>query len=91
MRTDGRARSARELGPRRFLLLNFDALCLAPEEGLQRILDFLRLDPDEATRARALALPRVPKSRGRHRNHDLSSFPAEERAVLAEFGFAEDD
>jgi hypothetical protein len=78
------------LGEKRFLLVNFDQLCAAPENGIRKLLSFLEIDVRQIDLARLMRIPTVPKSAGRHRQHDLSKFPPELIEAMAQFGFARD-
>lgn len=77
----------RKLGDRRFMLLNFDQLCVSPEATIRGMLDFLEIDPKQADLARLAKIPSVPKSAGRYREHDLSQFPPEAVESVRNFGF----
>lgn len=75
------------LGPR-FLLLDYDAFCRAPEAGVRRLLAFLGVPP-EAGRVAALARAvRPPASIGRHALHPDAGFDAADVACVRDFGFA---
>ena len=73
--------------PGRFLLLNYDALCRAPQEGLRTLLRFLGVAVSATTEASLLALVRSPASIGRFRRHALEPFGAEAVAYVKSLGF----
>jgi hypothetical protein len=75
------------LGADRFLLINFDLLCAAPEEGVKKIFDFLGIAPPREVVERAVAIPKAPKSTGRYRQQDLSRFNPELLGRVASLGF----
>ncbi len=80
-----------ELGRRllgnRFLLLNFDRLCLAPEEGMKQLLDFLAFKPEEVPFEALCGLPRLPSSASRYLRHEPGTFSQEEIAQVRALGF----
>lgn len=71
----------------RFLLIHFDDFCALPEKGVETLLDFLEVSCEDQKRARLASLPRVPRSTGRYRNHDLSVFNDAELQAVRELGF----
>ena len=72
----------------RFLVINFDNLCVSPESGIRRILEFLGLRTmDDEKIHRLCLIPRKPESMGRYREHDLSCFPEHLLDEVREFGF----
>lgn len=58
--------------PNRILLLNFDKLCLKPEEELKNFLSFLSKKNNDLTSLRNLI--KVPGSIGRHKNINYSLY-----------------
>ncbi|HET6632965.1 MAG TPA: sulfotransferase [Rhodanobacteraceae bacterium] len=56
---------------RRFLLLDYDAFCQSPGQGVAQLLDFLGQPPAPQRVAQLAALVAAPASLGRHRAHDL--------------------
>lgn len=71
----------------RFLLVNYDALCAAPEQGLRGLLTFLGVPDDPAALADLLALVQPPASVGRYRQHGLDDFNREDVAYVGSLGF----
>lgn len=69
----------------RFLWLNYDAFCLQPEAGLERLRRFLDA-PTPASDA-MLRMIRPPTSMGRFRDADCSIFSRRDLASVAEMGF----
>jgi hypothetical protein len=51
-------------------MVNFDKLCLNPEEEIRKIINFLQIS-DKININRLLSLPRVPESMGRYKKYDL--------------------
>jgi len=83
-----RARRLGELMGSRFLWLDYDHLCLDPDDGLNRLAEFLGLAcPD---RAKMLAMIRPPASMGRFRHTDCSMLSTDDIKLVAEYGFAVD-
>lgn len=76
------------LGPSRFLLVDYDRLCLSPEGEIQKLLAFLDVRVDQGTYEQAVALPRVPASMGRYKQHDLGQFDESDLVALARLGFS---
>jgi hypothetical protein len=72
----------------RFLLINVDALCAAPEESMPAILDFLEVKVSQRLLRKILSLPRVPSSTGRYRAHGLGHFTAGQLAEVTGLGFS---
>ncbi|MDA7666575.1 sulfotransferase [bacterium] len=78
----------RQVGAERFLLLNFDQLCLSPEKEIAKLRAFLGVDVEEGAYESALSLPKVPKSMGRRRQHDLTQFDQADLDLVSKFGFS---
>lgn len=79
----------RRLGDR-FLLLDYDRLCAAPEKGLDTFLRFLEVEPARETRARLLASICPPQSMGRFRRHPPSDLDPDDVAFARDLGFTTD-
>ena len=79
---------AEELGGKKILVINFDNLCLSPESEIQQIISFLNIKPDANSLEQAINIPKIPKSLGRYRDHDLTQFDAVDLDVLKAFGFS---
>lgn len=77
----------RRLLGKRFLLLNFERLCLNPAYEIDRLLDFLEIGIGSVDIESLVALPRTPKSSGRYKNHDISVFSDEEIVAVKALGF----
>jgi hypothetical protein len=71
----------------RFLLLNWDDLCIWPQRGLERILDFLGVVCDRDRVIELSNMIKRPKSIGRYRKHDITIFSREEIEAVRKFGF----
>ncbi len=78
----------RNLGDQKFLVVNFDRLCLTPESEIQKIVSFLNIAPGEGEMASLCRIPRQPQSLGRHRSHDISRFDPADLNELEDLGFA---
>jgi len=77
----------RRLGAKRFMFLNFDRLCAAPEAGVRQMLDFLEINAGSAKVDELARIPRVPNSARRHRQQNLSQFPPALVQAVRSFGF----
>jgi len=78
----------KQIGDDRFLLVNFDELCLSPELGIRSLLAFLGIEVDKAVYLEAVRLPKTPSSTGRYRSHDIRQFDEEDLCMLPKFGFS---
>jgi hypothetical protein len=77
----------RSLGPDQYLRVNFDLLCLKPEQVIDEIIAFLELDIDKTTYQTAIKLPKIPASLGRYKTHDLSQLDPNDLTQVESFGF----
>lgn len=85
---NSRAREAcLAFGPKKALLVRFEDLCMSPEDEVSRIIEFIGLEVDESVRSRVAALPKLPPSSGRFKDHDLSILRPEDVRVVQSFGF----
>ncbi len=80
----------RELLNKRFLVLNFDELCLNPRQKIRLLIDFLGLDTKYVNIDELERLPQFPKSAERYKNYDLSIFDKSEIEAIRELGFVVD-
>lgn len=80
----------KELLNKRFLLLNFDELCLNPGQKISMLIDFLGLDTKCVNMDKLMRLPQFPQSAGRYKKYDLSVFDRDEIEAVREFGFTVD-
>jgi hypothetical protein len=71
----------------RFMAVQFDALCQDPKTEVARMLDFIGLDIPKAVRDELVAIPRVPSSFGRHKQHDLGQFDPADVEAVRQLGF----
>ena len=76
------------LGKQKFLLVNFERLCLSPKSEIQRIISFLNVSPSAKDLEFAFTIPKKPKSLGRYRDHHLGQFDPSDLHGLAEFGYS---
>lgn len=79
--------TAKQKFNKNFLLMNFDRLCINPEEGLKRIINFLGIDKDNETFEKLKKLPKIPKSKDRYMNYDISIFSNTQIEKVKNFGF----
>lgn len=76
-----------QLGKDHFLLVNFDRLCEAPEEGVLRIADFLKINIPEDVLKKAFKLPVMPESKGRYKDYPIEGFLPDDLVFLEKMGF----
>ncbi len=74
----------------RFLVINFDKLCMNPAREIKSLIDFLGLDTSGIKMDELQRLPRLPESYGRYKNYDLSIFSKDEIEAVEELGFVVD-
>jgi hypothetical protein len=82
-------RGMRLLGDR-FLVINFDQLCLEPRKQVETLVEFLELKPDPAKLDRLCGLCKAPRSIGRYLKYDTKFRPGAIGAVRR-LGFAVKD
>jgi len=70
-----------------FLQINFEKLCLNPQNEITRLLEFLKVDISSVDIAELSAMPVMPKTAGRYKQHDLSIFPKDKFRIVEELGF----
>lgn len=80
----------RKLLKERFLVINFDKLCMNPGREIELLIDFLGLDTRGVKMDELQKLPKFPKSYGRYKNYDLSIFSKEEIEAVKALGFVVD-
>ncbi|PSP20336.1 MAG: hypothetical protein BRC52_08830 [Cyanobacteria bacterium SW_5_48_44] len=78
---------AKKFGENRILIINYDNLCVFPESGVQKLLDFLGLEAEQKAYSEAICLPRVPYSKGRYKLEDISQFDNGDLLCLEKLGF----
>jgi hypothetical protein len=72
----------------RFLLVNFDKLCLEPKNEIKRILEFLKIESfSDNDLFEDLRQFKKPEYLGRYQKHDLSKFSIEKMDEVRNFGF----
>ena len=69
-----------------FLFLNYDQLCVNPEEGIKQLLDFLGEKPDSLM-PHLVTLVKRPDSIGRFRLHGTEMFAEEDIAFVKSLMF----
>ena len=74
-----------KMGPNRFLLINFDKMCLKPNKWLKKICKFLNIDVRCSIGLKYLI--EKPDSIGRFREYDISIFDPKDIAYVKELGF----
>jgi len=74
----------------RFLVINFDKLCMHPRCGIELLIAFLGLDTKCVNMDELERLPKFPESAGRYKNYDLSIFDKDEIEAVRELEFVVD-
>jgi hypothetical protein len=74
--------------PERTLMIEFDALCAAPDEHAAKIAEFLGAAPSDKLLADFRAFVRPPPSAGRFRGGDLGVYDPADLAYVAQLGYA---
>ena len=77
-----------KLGGQKFLVVNFDRLCLSPKSEIQKIVSFLNIEPGAENLAALCRIPQRPKSLGRYRAHNISQFDPVDLNELENLGFS---
>lgn len=77
-----------KMGSQKFLVVNFDRLCLFPQPEIQKILSFLNIEPSVEELADLNRIPTKPKSLGRYRAHSISQFDPVDIKKLEMMGFS---
>jgi Sulfotransferase family len=71
--------------PERYYVLNFDKLCVAPEDEITKLMAFLQIEPESPTEELANIVQRPPSS-GRYKGN-LSLFTEQQIQAVEAFGF----
>lgn len=72
----------------RFLLVNFDNLCLDPKDEINKILEFLKINSLSGEHWEELyALAGKPEYVGRYKKKDISKFPEDKLNEVRKLGF----
>jgi hypothetical protein len=71
----------------RFLLLNYDDLCINPRKRLEELVSFLALNASETEKGRLAGLARPPQSIGRFKQYGTNMFDAVDVAFVKSLGF----
>ena len=80
----------KSLGSNRYIQIKFDTLCKNPGKIIDDIISFLEIDIDPEVYQAVLTLPKIPKTLGRYKSHDLSQFDPEDLEIVESFGFSLD-
>jgi hypothetical protein len=78
----------KKLGAQKFLMVNFDRLCLSPKSEIQKIVSFLEILPTAENLTALYHIPHRPKSLGRHRHYNISKFDPDDLNELENLGFS---
>lgn len=77
-----------KLGDEKFLVVNFDKLCLSPRSEVHRIVSFLNIKPSAENLEITLNIPKKPTSLGRFRAHNIGQFDPADLCALEALGFS---
>ena len=77
-----------KLGDQKFLVVNFDRLCVSTNSEIQKIVSFLNIAPSAEILADLCCIPQRPKSFGRYRAHKISQFDPADLNELEDLGFS---
>ncbi|RTZ72780.1 MAG: hypothetical protein DSZ00_07615 [Gammaproteobacteria bacterium] len=87
IRSTRAALEAAERLPGGYLLINHGRFCREPRKEIDRMLDYIGVDPEPGKREALYAIPRSPSSEGRFREHDLGVFDRAQLDFLRDMGF----
>jgi len=76
-----------QLAPQRFLLINYEKLCLNPKIEILRLLDFLTVDTKSININHLQNLPQIPASMGRYKKQNLNLFTEQQINAVRKLGF----
>jgi hypothetical protein len=76
-----------KLGNQKFLVVNFEKLCMSPEPEIKKIVSFLNICPSIDDLNKAYSIPKRPKSLGRYQNFELGQFDGTDLDELKTFGY----
>jgi hypothetical protein len=77
-----------KIGDKKFLIVNYDRLCLSPRSEIQRIVSFLEIKKDAENLAEVTRIPKIPKSLGRFRVHNINQFNPADLNEIEGMGFS---
>jgi hypothetical protein len=78
-----------KLLPHNFMVLQLERICSAPEKEINRIAKFLELSLPKAAVAQIAALPKMPKTVGRYKHHNISWLTRSDFEALGALGYAD--
>jgi hypothetical protein len=79
----------KKLLPNNFLALQLERICSSPDTEINRIAEFLELPLSKAAIERIAAIPKMPKTVGRHKNQDMSWLTRSDIEALRALGYAD--
>ena len=74
----------------RFLIINFDELCLAPPREIEKTINFLEISDKDVDMVKLYRMCTTPSSLGRYKEHDLGIFDKDAIQRVRELGFRDD-
>jgi hypothetical protein len=77
----------RKIGNDKIYLLNFDELCVNPEQEIIKLVKFLNIDVPRNKLESAVRIPKVPKTKDRYKENKISKFKKEDLDFLFSLGY----
>jgi len=77
----------RKIGSDKIYLLNFDELCINPEQEIIKLVEFLNIDVQRNELESAISIPKVPKTKDRYKENEISKFKKEDLDFLFSLGY----
>jgi hypothetical protein len=79
----------KRLLPNNFLVLQLERICNSPDREIKRIAQFLELSLSKAAIEQIAAIPKMPKTVGRHKHHNMSWLTRSDIEALEALGYAD--
>lgn len=77
----------RGLFDQKFLLINFNNLCINPQKEINTLMEFLNIEKSNANIHQLISLIHAPKSLKRYKNYNLNIFTKSDLDLVKELGF----
>lgn len=77
-----------KLGDQKFLVVNFDRLCLSRKSEIEKIVSFLNIELSTENLTALCRIPQRPKSLGRYRAYNISQFDPADLNELENLDFS---
>jgi hypothetical protein len=76
-----------EMGSDKFYLLNFENICTDVDAGINMLLKFLKIEPNNETYNSILNIPKLPSTSGRFRENEINWLKDDDSNFLQLIGF----